>query len=149
MTKFHRNRCQYCRLKKCLSVGMRSECVPKTYLLPNCILSAVQAERKPNMQKAQAAVATRSSNDSVANGGRRCAEYSCNQIIALPKTALTTTTTPVREHIGSPTSPRRGSFSRTGSAFGHVQPSTPQVLSLRHPARVIQLTYRHRSLTIS
>ena len=26
VTKFHRNRCQYCRLKKCLTVGMRSEC---------------------------------------------------------------------------------------------------------------------------
>ncbi|EPB69372.1 zinc finger, C4 type [Ancylostoma ceylanicum] len=26
VTKFHRNRCQYCRLKKCLSMGMRSEC---------------------------------------------------------------------------------------------------------------------------
>ncbi|MFH4984072.1 hypothetical protein AB6A40_010781 [Gnathostoma spinigerum] len=26
VTKFHRNRCQYCRLKKCLTMGMRSEC---------------------------------------------------------------------------------------------------------------------------
>ena len=26
VTKLHRNRCQYCRLQKCLSVGMRSEC---------------------------------------------------------------------------------------------------------------------------
>uniref|UniRef100_A0AC35TX40 Nuclear receptor domain-containing protein n=1 Tax=Rhabditophanes sp. KR3021 TaxID=114890 RepID=A0AC35TX40_9BILA len=33
VTKFHRNRCQYCRLKKCLSSGMRSE--------------SVQAERRP------------------------------------------------------------------------------------------------------
>ncbi|KAJ1372632.1 Ligand-binding domain of nuclear hormone receptor [Parelaphostrongylus tenuis] len=33
VTKFHRNRCQYCRLKKCLSMGMRSE--------------SVQAERRP------------------------------------------------------------------------------------------------------
>uniref|UniRef100_A0A5S6QUH4 Nuclear receptor domain-containing protein n=1 Tax=Trichuris muris TaxID=70415 RepID=A0A5S6QUH4_TRIMR len=31
VTKFHRNRCQYCRLKKCLAMGMRT----------------VQAERKP------------------------------------------------------------------------------------------------------
>lgn len=34
ITKIHRNRCQYCRLKKCLDSGMRSE--------------SVQAERKPN-----------------------------------------------------------------------------------------------------
>ncbi|VDP00478.1 unnamed protein product [Soboliphyme baturini] len=27
VTKFHRNRCQYCRLKKCLAMGMRSESV--------------------------------------------------------------------------------------------------------------------------
>uniref|UniRef100_A0A914UZV0 Uncharacterized protein n=1 Tax=Plectus sambesii TaxID=2011161 RepID=A0A914UZV0_9BILA len=33
VTKFHRNRCQYCRLKKCLAMGMRSE--------------SVQAERRP------------------------------------------------------------------------------------------------------
>lgn len=33
VTKFHRNRCQYCRLRKCLSMGMRSE--------------SVQAERRP------------------------------------------------------------------------------------------------------
>ncbi|XGW29522.1 hypothetical protein V3C99_008949 [Haemonchus contortus] len=36
VTKFHRNRCQYCRLKKCLSMGMRSE--------------SVQAERRPVQQ---------------------------------------------------------------------------------------------------
>uniref|UniRef100_F1KX17 Nuclear hormone receptor family member nhr-41 n=1 Tax=Ascaris suum TaxID=6253 RepID=F1KX17_ASCSU len=33
VTKFHRNRCQYCRLRKCLTMGMRSE--------------SVQAERRP------------------------------------------------------------------------------------------------------
>lgn len=26
VTKNHRNRCQYCRLQKCLSMGMRSDC---------------------------------------------------------------------------------------------------------------------------
>lgn len=30
ITKHHRNRCQYCRLQKCLACGMRSDC---TYLL--------------------------------------------------------------------------------------------------------------------
>ncbi|KAI6211722.1 Nuclear hormone receptor family member nhr-41 [Aphelenchoides besseyi] len=43
VTKFHRNRCQYCRLKKCLSMGMKSE--------------SVQAERRP-MHNNQNAVAT-------------------------------------------------------------------------------------------
>ncbi|CAD5227370.1 unnamed protein product [Bursaphelenchus xylophilus] len=33
ITKYHRNRCQFCRLKKCLSMGMKSE--------------SVQAERRP------------------------------------------------------------------------------------------------------
>ncbi|XP_071525870.1 orphan steroid hormone receptor 2-like isoform X3 [Panulirus ornatus] len=34
VTKHHRNRCQYCRLQKCLAMGMRSD--------------SVQSERKPN-----------------------------------------------------------------------------------------------------
>ncbi|BFZ10955.1 hypothetical protein BsWGS_13994 [Bradybaena similaris] len=37
VTKLHRNRCQYCRLQKCVSVGMRSE--------------SVQQERRPNDQR--------------------------------------------------------------------------------------------------
>lgn len=27
VTKHHRNRCQYCRLQKCLASGMRSDCI--------------------------------------------------------------------------------------------------------------------------
>uniref|UniRef100_A0A183CEB9 Nuclear receptor domain-containing protein n=1 Tax=Globodera pallida TaxID=36090 RepID=A0A183CEB9_GLOPA len=49
VTKFHRNRCQFCRLKKCLSTGMKSE--------------SVQAERRPMnaaMVAAAAAVAASS-----------------------------------------------------------------------------------------
>ncbi|XP_076394262.1 orphan steroid hormone receptor 2 isoform X6 [Megachile rotundata] len=38
VTKHHRNRCQYCRLQKCLAMGMRSDCF---------IVIAVQHERKP------------------------------------------------------------------------------------------------------
>ncbi|CAG5114836.1 unnamed protein product, partial [Candidula unifasciata] len=37
VTKLHRNRCQYCRLQKCLTVGMRSE--------------SVQQERRPSDQR--------------------------------------------------------------------------------------------------
>ncbi|GFO06443.1 nuclear receptor subfamily 2 group c member 2 [Plakobranchus ocellatus] len=37
VNKLHRNRCQYCRLQKCLSVGMRSE--------------SVQQERRPSDQR--------------------------------------------------------------------------------------------------
>lgn len=29
ITKHHRNRCQYCRLQKCLACGMRSDCIIK------------------------------------------------------------------------------------------------------------------------
>ncbi|KAL3982318.1 Zinc finger C4 type (two domains) family protein [Acanthocheilonema viteae] len=52
VTKFHRNRCQYCRLRKCLTMGMRSE--------------SVQAERRPvgsasNNEAAPTMVATTSS----------------------------------------------------------------------------------------
>lgn len=32
VTKNHRNRCQYCRLQKCLSMGMRSDCEYKSNL---------------------------------------------------------------------------------------------------------------------
>ncbi|VDK67539.1 unnamed protein product [Onchocerca ochengi] len=51
VTKFHRNRCQYCRLRKCLTMGMRSE--------------SVQAERRPvgsasNNEAAPTMVATTS-----------------------------------------------------------------------------------------
>ncbi|XP_071744101.1 LOW QUALITY PROTEIN: orphan steroid hormone receptor 2-like [Lepeophtheirus salmonis] len=38
VTKHHRNRCQYCRLQKCLAMGMRSDS-PR--------VSAVQSERRP------------------------------------------------------------------------------------------------------
>ncbi|CAH1153276.1 unnamed protein product [Phaedon cochleariae] len=40
VTKHHRNRCQYCRLQKCLACGMRSD-----------LFSAVQHERKPIIDK--------------------------------------------------------------------------------------------------
>ncbi|PIO75394.1 zinc finger, C4 type [Teladorsagia circumcincta] len=48
VTKFHRNRCQYCRLKKCLSMGMRSEW--DRYGVQVEFVSAVQAERRPVQQ---------------------------------------------------------------------------------------------------
>ena len=31
VTKHHRNRCQYCRLQKCLAMGMRSDCKYKSF----------------------------------------------------------------------------------------------------------------------
>lgn len=33
ITKHHRNRCQYCRLQKCLACGMRSDCMYKCILI--------------------------------------------------------------------------------------------------------------------
>ncbi|XP_069142588.1 orphan steroid hormone receptor 2-like isoform X2 [Argopecten irradians] len=55
VNKPHRNRCQYCRLQKCLAVGMRSECkqISGTGTL------AVQQERKPpEKEKVPTTVAT-------------------------------------------------------------------------------------------
>ncbi|XP_066963616.1 orphan steroid hormone receptor 2-like isoform X4 [Macrobrachium rosenbergii] len=44
VTKHHRNRCQYCRLQKCLAMGMRSDCKNDT----KDLYKTVQSERKPN-----------------------------------------------------------------------------------------------------
>lgn len=39
VTKHHRNRCQYCRLQKCLAMGMRSDCKDlRSYLGGLCFL---------------------------------------------------------------------------------------------------------------
>ena len=39
VTKHHRNRCQYCRLQKCLAMGMRSDCKDlKSYFGGVCFL---------------------------------------------------------------------------------------------------------------
>ncbi|XP_021370925.1 orphan steroid hormone receptor 2-like isoform X3 [Mizuhopecten yessoensis] len=56
VNKPHRNRCQYCRLQKCLAVGMRSECKQS---LSEAGTSAVQQERKPpEKEKVPTTVAT-------------------------------------------------------------------------------------------
>uniref|UniRef100_A0A0N4ZBR8 Nuclear receptor domain-containing protein n=1 Tax=Parastrongyloides trichosuri TaxID=131310 RepID=A0A0N4ZBR8_PARTI len=56
VTKFHRNRCQFCRLKKCLAMGMRSECM------------SVQAERRPmNMTNANNNGNNNSANNNTTN----------------------------------------------------------------------------------
>ncbi|XP_076057475.1 nuclear receptor subfamily 2 group C member 2-like isoform X2 [Oratosquilla oratoria] len=44
VTKHHRNRCQYCRLQKCLAMGMRSDCKNDT----KEFYKTVQSERKPS-----------------------------------------------------------------------------------------------------
>lgn len=60
VTKHHRNRCQYCRLQKCLSCGMRSDCKEINFTSANfhkllffffTPLAAVQHERKPIIDK--------------------------------------------------------------------------------------------------
>ncbi|KAL7632552.1 UNVERIFIED_CONTAM: hypothetical protein RMT77_017119 [Armadillidium vulgare] len=43
VTKHHRNRCQYCRLQKCLAMGMRSDCKNDS----KDLYKTVQSERKP------------------------------------------------------------------------------------------------------
>lgn len=39
----HRNQCQYCRLKKCLKVGMRREGIETIVSLPLCVYASVRA----------------------------------------------------------------------------------------------------------
>ncbi|XP_071084218.1 orphan steroid hormone receptor 2-like isoform X2 [Haliotis cracherodii] len=55
VTKLHRNRCQYCRLQKCLAVGMRSESFADKsadlQVQAPPYIEAVQQERKPPDQK--------------------------------------------------------------------------------------------------
>ncbi|XP_052750977.1 nuclear receptor subfamily 2 group C member 2-like [Galleria mellonella] len=56
VTKHHRNRCQYCRLQKCLACGMRSDYMSHNREHPmssnSCTLPpAVQHERKPIVDK--------------------------------------------------------------------------------------------------
>ncbi|CAN8002169.1 unnamed protein product [Ixodes hexagonus] len=49
VTKHHRNRCQYCRLHKCLTMGMRADCSSlKRAPCSDRSLAAVQSERKPS-----------------------------------------------------------------------------------------------------
>ncbi|XP_004546174.1 nuclear receptor subfamily 2 group C member 2 isoform X3 [Maylandia zebra] len=48
INKHHRNRCQFCRLRKCLKMGMKTECMRKILThSDSCKYSAVQSERKP------------------------------------------------------------------------------------------------------
>ncbi|XP_068585736.1 nuclear receptor subfamily 2 group C member 2 isoform X1 [Cebidichthys violaceus] len=44
INKHHRNRCQFCRLKKCLNMGMKTDC---EFASKSRNKSAVQSERKP------------------------------------------------------------------------------------------------------
>ncbi|XP_037030916.1 orphan steroid hormone receptor 2 isoform X1 [Bradysia coprophila] len=53
ITKHHRNRCQYCRLQKCLACGMRSD--------------SVQHERKPMLDKKEIPAAGTAANVSTSN----------------------------------------------------------------------------------
>ncbi|XP_055710862.1 nuclear hormone receptor HR78 isoform X2 [Phlebotomus papatasi] len=55
VTKHHRNRCQYCRLQKCLACGMRSD--------------SVQHERKPILDKKESPGLGNSSGGTSAMGG--------------------------------------------------------------------------------
>ncbi|XP_041350086.1 orphan steroid hormone receptor 2-like isoform X2 [Gigantopelta aegis] len=70
VTKLHRNRCQYCRLQKCLNVGMRSESFidksPKYEDYPvGTGFNAVQQERKPSDQKEKMAATVATSTQRI------------------------------------------------------------------------------------
>lgn len=72
ITKHHRNRCQYCRLQKCLACGMRSDCKYIQWLVSpisnwNFLsqismfpITAVQHERKPLLEKKEVTSSTNS-----------------------------------------------------------------------------------------
>lgn len=53
VTKHHRNRCQYCRLQKCLAMGMRSDCKNDTkdlYKSLWCFVFCFLSLRHPNIK---------------------------------------------------------------------------------------------------
>ncbi|VDM39356.1 unnamed protein product, partial [Toxocara canis] len=60
VTKFHRNRCQYCRLRKCLSMGMRSESAPT--------MVATTSTAQPRPARDHEPVATMKQSDAFING---------------------------------------------------------------------------------
>lgn len=77
ITKHHRNRCQYCRLQKCLACGMRSDCTfetvpPGDWLLILIIFAffflAVQHERKPILVKKEGSSAAAAAAAAAATG---------------------------------------------------------------------------------
>ncbi|KAK6747242.1 hypothetical protein RB195_000449 [Necator americanus] len=98
VTKFHRNRCQYCRLKKCLSMGMRSE--------------SVQAERRPVQQVCVDSPPTMVPNHNASgnssalegnplmNGLLAIVKNDHEQLAEREKTTTTTTTTSTMDSIG-------------------------------------------------
>ncbi|KAK3856339.1 hypothetical protein Pcinc_037328, partial [Petrolisthes cinctipes] len=81
VTKHHRNRCQYCRLQKCLAMGMRSDCKNDT----KDLYKTVQSERKPNSY--------------IGSGDRQDKEesppLSINPLSGFEPSSLTTSKTPV------------------------------------------------------
>lgn len=51
VTKHHRNRCQYCRLQKCLQMGMRSDCEWRNNKLEIIYMQFIQAFRSCTASK--------------------------------------------------------------------------------------------------
>lgn len=64
VTKHHRNRCQYCRLQKCLSMGMRSDCKDLSTLLGGpsphllCLFTRTNPWRLENAKQSKTLLAT-------------------------------------------------------------------------------------------
>ncbi|XP_077981452.1 orphan steroid hormone receptor 2-like isoform X2 [Glandiceps talaboti] len=46
VTKHHRNRCQFCRLQKCLAMGMKAECKSPTTLAVQCERTPIKSNRE-------------------------------------------------------------------------------------------------------
>uniref|UniRef100_A0A914I5Q9 Nuclear receptor domain-containing protein n=1 Tax=Globodera rostochiensis TaxID=31243 RepID=A0A914I5Q9_GLORO len=104
VTKFHRNRCQFCRLKKCLSTGMKT----------------VQAERRPmNAAMVAAAAAVAASSVSMTS-----TDVPSTLPPAVPGGRFSSAgsmSTNIRHHHrqGGPASSATSAASEFSSAFGH------------------------------
>ncbi|KAI6238137.1 BMA-NHR-41, isoform d [Aphelenchoides fujianensis] len=110
VTKFHRNRCQFCRLKKCLSMGMKSE--------------SVQAERRPmnNANSSAASIAT----STASNGALHSAAASFAQ-----RPAFSSALADLSSGLGPP-SMVAASTSASAAAFPHSSITTGGFLDQKH-----------------